>query len=601
MAAMPRPVADASPARVREVSRSWWVGLVVAAAAGAWMAWSTWARWPDVTIDFGRELYVPWRLAEGQELYRDLAHLNGPLSPTVNALWMRLLGASLRSLFIGNLVVVGATTLVLWALLCRLGSRLSATCALVVFMTCFAFAHLLATGNYAWMAPYAHEVTHGMLLAFASLWLLSPGARARPAWRTALAGLALGLSFLTKPETFLAALLGVVALLLAERATWRTHLALAGGAALGPLLAWALLSVAMPTGTALRGTLGAWPVVLSKDLAGAAFYRKGMGLDDVGSSVASLIAWSLAAAFVLGGVSLLACKLRGAGGPWPRLVAAPVACLALLVASPSLDWSNAGRPLPLAMLGLAALSWWQARSDRADRAAQVRFALAVLGGAALLKLGLFARLHHYGFALAVPATLLCVHAAVDVLPDLVERRRGDGRLVRAAVVGLVAAFVVAHVQVTRANAGRKTVQVGAGADAFWADDRGRIVNEALAALAERAPPDRTLLALPEGAMLNFLSRRVNPTSHVTFMPVELEVFGEASMLASLEASPPDVVALVDKDAREYGLRAFGRDHGLEIAGWLLPRYDRLAVVGQPPLQGRGFGIELLERRGEATP
>ena len=44
------------------------------------MLWWTWGRWPDVLVDFGRELYVPWRLASGDVLYRDVAYLNGPLS-----------------------------------------------------------------------------------------------------------------------------------------------------------------------------------------------------------------------------------------------------------------------------------------------------------------------------------------------------------------------------------------------------------------------------------------------------------------------------------------------------------------------------------------
>ena len=31
-------------------------------------------KWADVHIDFGNELYVAWRLAEGDALYRDIAH-----------------------------------------------------------------------------------------------------------------------------------------------------------------------------------------------------------------------------------------------------------------------------------------------------------------------------------------------------------------------------------------------------------------------------------------------------------------------------------------------------------------------------------------------
>ena len=52
----------------------------------------TWRGWADPLVDFGRELYVPWRLAEGERLYLDIAWFNGPLSQYWNALWFRIFG-----------------------------------------------------------------------------------------------------------------------------------------------------------------------------------------------------------------------------------------------------------------------------------------------------------------------------------------------------------------------------------------------------------------------------------------------------------------------------------------------------------------------------
>ena len=40
--------------------------------AAAMVAW-TWGTWPDLLIDFGRDLYVAWRIAEGETLYRDFS------------------------------------------------------------------------------------------------------------------------------------------------------------------------------------------------------------------------------------------------------------------------------------------------------------------------------------------------------------------------------------------------------------------------------------------------------------------------------------------------------------------------------------------------
>ena len=41
-----------------------------------------WGRVGEVAIDFGREVYVPWQIAQGRVLYRDLAYIFGPLTET---------------------------------------------------------------------------------------------------------------------------------------------------------------------------------------------------------------------------------------------------------------------------------------------------------------------------------------------------------------------------------------------------------------------------------------------------------------------------------------------------------------------------------------
>ncbi len=69
--------------------------LIVAAAAVAGLIWS-WGTWLDPTIDFGRELYVPWRLSEGDVLFRDIVSFNGPLSHYLLAGWSAFTQADLN-------------------------------------------------------------------------------------------------------------------------------------------------------------------------------------------------------------------------------------------------------------------------------------------------------------------------------------------------------------------------------------------------------------------------------------------------------------------------------------------------------------------------
>src|SRR5262245_21210399 len=59
--------------------------LAIAIAAVITLA-RTWDTWPDPVVDFGRELYLAWQVAEGRTLYVDLTHFSGPLSVELNAL-----------------------------------------------------------------------------------------------------------------------------------------------------------------------------------------------------------------------------------------------------------------------------------------------------------------------------------------------------------------------------------------------------------------------------------------------------------------------------------------------------------------------------------
>ena len=164
----------------------------------------TWGHWPDVLIDFGRELYVPWRITEGAVLYRDISYFNGPLSPYLNSLWFTIFGVGLRSLAICNIAIVALLVWLLYRMLARISGPFPATLACLVFVTLFAFGQLDTIGNYNYVSPYSHEVTHGLVLSFLALTAFSAH-RERGDAAFAAAGCALGLVFLTKTEIFLAA------------------------------------------------------------------------------------------------------------------------------------------------------------------------------------------------------------------------------------------------------------------------------------------------------------------------------------------------------------------------------------------------------------
>jgi len=219
---------------------------------------------------------------------------------------------------------------------------------------------------------------------------------------------------------------------------------------------------------------------------------------------------------------------------------------------------------------------------------------------------LAARVYHYGFALAVPAAMLLVVVVSDWIPAELRRFGSSGQVFRGVALVLIATATWNYVQISAKRYETKTVPIGESPDDFWVrpaqagalSGRAKRVEVALARLAA-LPEDATVLVLPEGVMLNYLTRRRSPTRYITFLPPELILFGEQQIVDALTADPPTTLVLVHKDTREYGYPLFGRDYGRQIMDWVRERYEPSGPpIGDEPLApGSQFGVWIWDARG----
>lgn len=585
------------------------------ATLGSVLIFFGWRRWTHAIIDFGRELYVPWRLAEGEVLYRDLAYFNGPLSPYFNSLVFRLFGVGYSNLFLFNILLLVCITWLLYRLLQRLADPLTATVGCALFLTIFALADLNGFGNYNFVTPYSHEMTHATLLSLLILLVLGDYLRQPTRWRVAVLGLLLGLIFLTKAEFFLAGSCAVGTALILEP-SWRSLdgrgvrdrlAALAGGLALPPLVAFLCLLAAMPVAEAWRGTLGPWPYMFLDELTDLVFYRKGLGTDAPGEHLGKMLTW--AAIYLLIFAPPLAIsrfsRPESRHRKWVALfVVLWVTAITVLVA-PRFDFTNLPRPLPLLLLGAIALALpGHLRRDpaaRPDSKGLTLLAYAIFALVLLAKMPLHPRFQNYGFALVLPATMVMVIYLVHRIPKYLDSRGGSGLPFRLsatvflALVGL--AFFWPSVLVYR----EKQLPYGHGRDMYRVQERYVVIQRLLDELPSLVGPEETMLVMPEGIMLNFQTRRLNPTRHINFMPPELIMFGEGEIITELEQNPPDVVVLIKRQTIEYGFETIGVGYGEELMQWIGPRYAPVDAIEDPALFGRNFGKALILRpQGQKT-
>ncbi|WP_414662134.1 hypothetical protein [Horticoccus sp. 23ND18S-11] len=585
-------------------------GLMLAALAAYYLVVS-WRRWPDPISDFGRELYVPWRLAEGAVLYRDVDDFYGPLSQYVNAGLFRVFGPGLMVLVTANLVVFAGIVALLYNLVRRAWGATAALAALGVFVAVFGFSRFLFAGNFTYAAPYAHETTHGMLVLVALAAVLVRWVERPALFNSAVAGGLFGLTCVLKPEFILSgAGLLVMAVILQRRqgTPWRRDLAaVATVGALLPTLAFTVYfsrHVAFADAAAYAGR--AWlSVVGTTRFVGDPAQARYAGLDTPGAHLWEQTGAVIAALGLLAILAVMgrACeRLRGTqarSAEWAGLAI----LAAVAVSVPAAFWRESGRCLPgLLVLYVGWRLWRRNRIDAAVTEAgaeNVRWLLAVMGVTLLARMALNGRLYHFGYYQAAIAAVVVVAVVVGELPACVATTARSRRWLVAGALALILPGVVTLSRLSHETYRALTLPLGEGRDRFYtygaAEPFARIAGQ-----LKTLPPTTTLLVLPEGLMLNYLPRLRSPLAPFFFYSAATEGGREAQLVAELQQRPPDYVITVPRDLSEYGIRLYGERPGAggELMRWVAANYH--GAPGDPAPAYRGDAIQVFQRTARAA-
>ena len=593
---------------------SFGLGLITVAAAFITGAVLTWRRWPDLFGDFGMQLYIPWRLADGAVLYRDLFYMaGGPISQYYHAVLFKIFGASFLTLIISNLAIAAALLLLIYRRFRLAADTLTATLIALAIVIGFVFAQYTGIGNCNYLSPYSHEMVHGLALSILALALMAGWLEKESFSALFGAGFCVGLVTLTKPDIFLALLLTLVAAFGLS--------CLKTGARKIPFKAMAFFILAMlvplvgcflfflrPAGwrESLSLEFFCWRPIFVAGVMNNPYYQWSLGLDAPFDHtrqsalyflVCGLIVFFYAAVFKW-------TKNLPAPGRW---FANGAALVPVLLAAIKFNWPDAGAALPLLGLVTVAILWRQFRRQLDDQKFLFPLLWGVFGILLLAKQGVFPRIWHTGFALAMPAFVSAVYLLLRLLPDFLEEKfQVPHRPLRAGAIAVLLITLASLAQTSAQFYSPKNLRAGHGADLIMASGpegnavEARNLNLALDWIDKNIPPRATLATLPEGVMLNYLSRRVNPTPCFDWNPTVLAVFGEARMTAVFEQNAPDYIAVVEWQTYEFGVGYFGSQtsYGAELMDWIQNNYQPVALFGSEPLRNGLFGVKILKHKTE---
>jgi hypothetical protein len=589
-----------------------WIGLVVIALAFIFAAGISWRRWPDLLVDFGGQLYIPWRLANGAVLYRDLFYFaGGPLSQYFNALLFKIFGVSFLTLIAANLIFVAATLLLIYRRFAAATDVLTATTICLGIVLVFAFGQYMTIGNYNYIAPYSHEVLHGLLLSILVVVLLADWLTKEKIRFALAAGFCSGLVFLTKPDVFVALAAACVAAFVIFLITRRQinfvskSLAAFLFAGMIPPLGFFLYFLSIEDWQkSLHSVFSGWLPLFQTTIAKNPYYQWNMGFDQPFTHLRAMtvhfIFIAIAAAFYAIAFRLVSKKKsETAKSLLLLLLIAP-----LLLGAVRFNWGDCGASLPLLAFTTCILLRENYKKLSPKQEAAFPLLWSVFGFVLLLKLGLFPRIWHYGFALAMPAFVSAVYLLLWLLPRLLENKfQVPARLFRATVsLVLLIGFGSLFLQSEKFYAA-KNLAVGQANDRIMAfgpqgnSVEARTTKATLAWIETNVPPAATIAVLPQGVIVNYLSRRINPTPCLDWNPTMFTVFGQEKMTAAFEKNPPDYILLVEWKSYEFGIGYFGHypGYGVELMQWIGKNYTPVELLGSEPLQNGLFGMKILKR------
>ena len=581
------------------------MGMAGLGLLGVYFLHLSWRKWPDPIVDAGTQWYAFWRVSQGAAPYHDFLWNYGPLSVALNGLLFKCFGPGMMVLVTANLIVYGLIVSLAYAAFRIAWGWLPAFAALAVFISVFSFSILNGVGNYNFAAPYSHEATHGLLLMLVTLFVVARWCRKPSRPLAFFLGLCGGVAAVLKPEFMLAGgVLGIAGLFLRR---WRGQRVrpvefalILAGLALPTLLftAWFARRESWPP--AFVDSSQAWWLVLVNQrnpelmLGQPAF----LGLDHPWANLWLEAGAALRALLVLGSIWAAGWFLNR---PWRWLLRLALALAAGIIAcSVPLDggWVHVGRCFPLLiLLALGVVAADLARERRQTGHFQERSLMALLlvllAGAMLARMFLRSRVDHFGFFQASLAGMVVAAVAVSKIPPWTGAAAWGRRVALLSIMAMLALGCASIAAQSAAHRADQTQPVASGVDLFYADapdidETGLLVDWTVRRLRS-IPPGANLLVLPEGLMINYLSRRPSPP----LPELQENPDAEARYVQVLARSPPDYVLWLTRDTRAPGVTQFGAPGkpGAKISEWLRGNY---LVEDQHP--GHFENATLLRRK-----
>lgn len=552
--------------------------------------------WGDLIIDYGRELYIPWAISNGKSLYLDVMNYFGPVSSYLNAAVFYTLGVSIKSIQTFNCMLLCLQCILIHIVVVRLsGKFVSVVCT--VFFVLFTGLNINEfLRNYNYIAPYSHELMHGILASFAFIVLVM--CRDNSMYKDCLAGLLFGCVAILKSEVFIALGFSFATYVFFSsrfRVEGRLYLK-----RLVPILASATIPIASvfvyfsclsSVGEAFEFLSRMYVLPFNPPQVMRVFFSATSGGGNVvlrmGLMVCSFAC--VAMLFIFFYKLNTASGLSSLGMVVVSVLSSAVMILVyayvVLKINKLAVFATSFLPLALCatlfLLTMFKLWGWGRESEKvALLASVISFSLCIA-----LKVVLNVNAQYYSTFLAMPGFVFFIVVSVWYVALVFPSRNIYVKWTYFPVAVIIYAVLFPGVKKSL----EKYVDPNAYHMLQYKDDmvrvgkgRAGVLEDVITFLDRERQSGDTLAVIPEGVGLNYLLRMPNPTPYINLAPPEWFVFGGGEIMKAYEKSAPDWVVLLHRSTPEYGIDYFGVGYAQDLNSWIVQSYECMRCTEHAP-------------------
>lgn len=548
----------------------------------------SWRRWTALIVDFGRESDLPFRLLNGEMLYRDIHYTYTPFSPYFNALLFQVFGVHADTLAVSGMLLSALLGVLCYRIFRKLMPPVETAIATSFILILCVFK---PGGNL--ILPYSFGALHGAIFGLTSVLFLTRFDESKRKLELIAVGVFIGLAAISKQEFGFAAAVTVFIYLIYLH---RTN------------LSKILIDLAYSAIPALAITISVlayffanidWQILVDdchlfytnipKSLVLYNQFRSGMN-DPVGSFIQMIGAAALCVAVTVL-IVLLSDRTAELRSRLMVLLAMSSVVTLLVLYIYIEQWDGSPfRAIPVLLVAYIFVEW-RGRSklkfgaDESNRGG-ILFIVAVYSLAILSRL--IFRVPSGGFSgsFYLPTSLgLLFFALLVKLPEAVRNwTRDEVSFLRARLI--VRSICCVAIIATAISFGLRyrskfVYEINAMRGSIIIEKHsGSVIDQALQFIASNTSPGEFIAIFPEGNDLAFLTgRRIN-SRHQVLIPDFLSEQDEINTIAAIMRDNVRFIFIVNRPMREFGSEAFGRDFYQTLGGWIENNYQVRRVFGE---------------------